>query len=77
MLEEVKSPKEAGMIYAGVEEQKEQAEREGFGRGRMEGQAEGLREGRATLECRARCQPPRDRAPCRESADRFPNPPAP
>ena len=33
------------MIYAGVEEQKEQAEREGFGRGRMEGRAEG----RATL----------------------------
>ena len=32
------------MIYAGVEEQKEQAHREGLGRGRMEG--------RATLVCR-------------------------
>ena len=36
------------MIYAGVEEQKEQAHREGLGRGRMEGRAEG----RATLVCR-------------------------
>lgn len=44
VLEEVKSLKEAGMIYAGVEEQKEQAHLEGFGRGR--------REGRATLVCR-------------------------
>ena len=44
VLEEVKSLKEAGMIYAGVEEQKERAQREGFGRGR--------REGRATLVCR-------------------------
>ncbi len=48
MLEEVKSLKEAGMIYAGVEEQKEQAHREGFGRGRMEG--------RATLVCRLASQ---------------------
>ena len=44
VLEEVKSLKEAGMIYAGVEEQKERAHREGLGRGR--------REGRATLVCR-------------------------
>ena len=44
VLEQVKSLKEAGMIYAGVEEQKEQAHREGLGRGR--------REGRATLVCR-------------------------
>ena len=48
MLEEVKSLKEAEMIYAGVEEQKEQAHREGFGRGRMEG--------RATLVCRLASQ---------------------
>ena len=52
VLEQVKSLKEAGMIYAGVEEQKEQAHREGFGRGRMEGRAEGRMEGRATLVCR-------------------------
>ena len=39
ILEEAKSLKEAGMIYAGVEEQKEQAHREGLGRGRMEGRA--------------------------------------
>ena len=32
-LEDVKSLKEAGMIYAGVEEQKEQAHLEGFTRG--------------------------------------------
>ena len=44
VLEQVKSLKEAGMIYAGVEEQKERAHREGLGRGR--------REGRATLVCR-------------------------
>ena len=36
------------MIYAGVEEQKERAHREGLGRGRREGRAEGL----ATLLCR-------------------------
>ena len=48
VLEEVKSLKEAGMIYAGVEEQKERAYREGLGRGRREGRAEGL----ATLLCR-------------------------
>ena len=48
VLEEVKSLKEAGMIYAGVEEQKEQAHLEGFGRGR--------REGRATLVCRLASQ---------------------
>ena len=52
VLEGVKSLKEAGMIYAGVEEQKEQAHREGFGRGRMEGRAEGRMEGHATLVCR-------------------------
>ena len=39
VLEQAKSLKEAGMIYAGVEEQKEQAHREGLGRGRMEGRA--------------------------------------
>ncbi len=49
VLEEVKSLKEAGMIYAGVEEQKERAHREGLGRGRR---AEGRAEGRATLVCR-------------------------
>ena len=36
------------MIYAGVEEQKEQAHREGLGRGRVEGRMEG----RATLVSR-------------------------
>ena len=36
VLEEVKSLKEAGMIYAGVEEQKEQAHREGLTRGRRD-----------------------------------------
>ena len=34
VLEEVKSLKEAGMIYAGVEEQKERAHQDGLGRGR-------------------------------------------
>ena len=48
VLEQAQSLKEAGMIYAGVEEQKEQALREGVGRGRREGRAEG----RATLVCR-------------------------
>ena len=48
VLEQVQSLKEAGMIYAGVEEQKERAHREGLGRGRREGR----REGRATLVCR-------------------------
>ena len=37
ILEEAKSLKEAGMIYAGVEEQKEQAHREGLGRGAWKG----------------------------------------
>ena len=37
------------MIYAGVEEQKEQAHQDGLGRGRMEGRAEGRAEGCATL----------------------------
>ena len=36
ILEEAKSLKEAGMIYAGVEEQKEQAHREGLSRGRRD-----------------------------------------
>ena len=49
MLEEVKSLKEAGMIYAGVEEQKERAHQEGLGRGLRKGRAEGRAEGRATL----------------------------
>ena len=48
VLERVKSLKEAGMIYAGVEELKERARNEGLGRGRVEGRAEG----RATMVCR-------------------------
>ena len=44
VLEEVKSLKEAEMIYAGVEELKERAHREGLGLGRAEG--------RATMACR-------------------------
>lgn len=52
VLEHVQSLKEAGMIYAGVEEQKEQAHREGLGRGRREGRAQGRSEGFATLICR-------------------------
>lgn len=44
VLERVKSLKEAGMIYAGVEELKERARNEGIGRGRAEG--------RATMVCR-------------------------
>ncbi len=48
VLERVKSLKEAGMIYAGVEELKERAHDEGLGRGRAEGRAEG----RATMVCR-------------------------
>ncbi len=46
VLEEVKSLKEAEMIYAGVEELKEQARREGLGRGRMEGRATLCRQAR-------------------------------
>ena len=48
VLEQVRSLKEAGMIYAGVEELKERAHREGLGQGRTEG----LAEGRATMACR-------------------------
>ena len=48
VLEQVESLKEAGMIYAGVEELKERAHREGLGEGRVEGRAEG----RVTLVCR-------------------------
>ena len=52
-LDRVKSLKEAGMIYAGVEELKERARRKGLGEGRAEGHikgnAEGRRQGRATL----------------------------
>ena len=51
-LEQVKSLKEAEMIYAGVEELKERAHREGIGRGRAEGRRQGRAEGRATLVCR-------------------------
>ena len=51
VLEQVKSLKEAGMIYAGVEEQKEQY-REEAERARTKGWAEGRMEGRATLVCR-------------------------
>ena len=54
-LDRVKSLKEAGMIYAGVEELKERARRKGLGEGRAEGHirgnAEGRRQGRATLIC--------------------------
>ncbi len=39
VLEQVRSRKEAGMIYAGVEELKERAHREGLGQGRAEGRA--------------------------------------
>ena len=46
VLEEVKSLKEAEMIYAGVEELKERAHREGLGRGRMEGRATLCRQAR-------------------------------
>ena len=56
VLEEVHSLKEAEMIYAGVEELKERAHREGLGlghtEGRKEGRAEGRVEGRATMACR-------------------------
>ena len=48
VLEQVKSLKEAEMIYAGVEELKERAHRQGLG----EGRAEGHRRGRITLVCR-------------------------
>ena len=41
VLERVRSLKEAGMKYAGVEELKERAHREGLGQGRAEGRAEG------------------------------------
>ncbi len=44
VLEQVRSLKEAGMIYAGVEELKERAHREGLGQGRAEG--------RTTMVCR-------------------------
>ena len=44
VLERVRSLKEAGMIYAGVEELKERAHREGLGQGRAEG--------RTTMVCR-------------------------
>ncbi len=40
------------MIYAGVEELKERAHREGLGQGRAEGRSEGRSEGRATMACR-------------------------
>ena len=46
-LDQVKSLKEAGMIYAGIEELKEQAHLAGLGQGRREGRAEGHIEGRA------------------------------
>ena len=52
VLEQVESLKEAGMIYAGVEELKERAHREGRGEGRIEGRVEGRAEGRVTLVCR-------------------------
>ena len=46
VLEEVHSLKEAEMIYAGVEELKERAHREGLGLGHTKGRAEGRKEGR-------------------------------
>ena len=54
-LERVKSLKEAEMIYAGVDELKERAHREGLGRGRAEGRATlcrlaGLKFGSETAE---------------------------
>ena len=52
VLEQVKSLKEAEMIYAGVEELKERAHRQGLGEGRREGRVEGHRRGRITLVCR-------------------------
>ena len=51
VLEQVKSLKEAEMIYAGVEELKERAHRQGLGEGRREGRVEGHRRG-ITLVCR-------------------------
>ena len=47
VLEEVKSLKEAEMIYAGVEELKEQ-----YGERRKRARMEGRAEGRATMVCR-------------------------
>ena len=46
VLKQVKSLKEAEMIYAGVEELKERAHRQGLGEGRREGRAEGTQAGR-------------------------------
>lgn len=46
-LDQVNSLKEAGMVYAGIEELKERAHLEGLGQGRREGRAEGHIEGRA------------------------------
>ena len=46
-LDQVNSLKEAGMVYAGIEELKEQAHLEGLGQGRREGRAEGHIEGHA------------------------------
>ena len=59
-LDQVKSLKEAGMVYAGIEELKERAHLEGLGQGRREGRAEGhiqgrvegQAEGQAALVCR-------------------------
>ena len=55
-LDQVKSLKEAGMVYAGIEELKERAHLEGLGQGRREGRAEGhiqgRAEGQAALVCR-------------------------
>ena len=51
VLAEVQSLKEAEMIYAGVEELKEQY-RERRERAHMEGRAKGRAEGRATMVCR-------------------------
>ncbi len=45
-LDQVKSLKEAGMVYAGIEELKERAHLEGLGQGRREGRAEGHIQGR-------------------------------
>ncbi len=48
VLKQVESLKEAGMIYAGVEELKERAHREGLAEGIRQGRAEG----HVTLVCR-------------------------
>lgn len=52
VLKQVGSLKEAGMIYAGVEELKERAHREGLEEGIGQGHTKGRADGRITLVCR-------------------------